>query len=163
MTHRLKQIDKLVQLAEMREQIAQRAVAIAAGELAARRRECEELVAAADQLAEDQRQRRETLRNPMIGSAQLRGALDSVLTTFSSDRHREADAAEAVAAAMERRAQAELGLTEARKLMLFAQRTTEKRRKMRQPLIDAMRLADQARDERDLEEVSRAHILRGAR
>ena len=99
----------------------------------------------------------------MIGSAQLRGALDSVLTTFSSDRHREADAAEAVAAAMERRAQAELGLTEARKLMLFAQRTTEKRRKMRQPLIDAMRLADQARDERDLEEVSRAHILRGAR
>ena len=163
MTRRLKQIDKLVRLAEMREHIAQRAVALAAAELTVRSRECDECVAAADQLAEDQRQRRETLRHPMIGSAQLRRALDSVLTTFSSDRHREADAAEAVAAATERRAQAELGLTEARKLMLFAQRTTEKRRKMRQPLIDAMRLADQARDERDMEEVNRAHILRGAR
>lgn len=152
MRAKLRQVDKLMRLAELREGLAQRGVAAAASLLSDRAQEVADREAETRELVRIQNERRETLRNPVIGSAQLRGSLAAVLTTFEADRQREAEAEAAQQEAEARRREAETDLVEARRNLLRAGRQTEKRRRIHAPLIDALNMAADRRDETEMEE-----------
>lgn len=150
---KLKQADKLLHLAMLREDLANRAVAAARHMVARRVQERDESVRAAQALADEQAQRRDALRNPLIGSPQLRGSLEAVLNTFQGDRQREADAAAEIVACETRIHEAETQLDAARTAFAHAGRVTEKRRRMRAPLADALAYAADRRDEMEAEEL----------
>ncbi|RMC34943.1 hypothetical protein [Paracoccus alkanivorans] len=152
MKAKLRQANKLLQLAELREGLAQREVAAAAAVLSDRAQDVAAREAEARKLAHIQAERRETLRNPMIGSAQLRGSLAAVLTTFEADRQRESEAELALQEAETRRREAETELVDARRGLLRARRQTEKRHRIRIPLADALIRAADRRDETEMEE-----------
>lgn len=155
MKTRLRQADTLLRLARLREDLARRQIAAATHALAERSRELAEAETAAQALAQAQAERRETLRNPMLGSAQLRGALDSVLATFEADRIREAETLAAIAQAETRRRDAEAALAEARATFLKATQLTEKRRRSRQVLRDKAMHEAERREESEIEDLRR--------
>lgn len=159
---KLNQADKLLRLAHLREELATRAVSAARGVVAQRIEEHQDSIRLADELSREQAERRDSLRNPMIGSAQLRGALEAVLNTFQGDRQREADAQAAIEAAAQRVTEAEAQLDEARKALARAGRLCEKRRRMREPLAEALAYAIDRRDELEAEE-RRSLVLFGGR
>ena len=152
MRAKLRQIDRLLQLAELRERLAQRKVSVAAAVLTDRVQEVVARDADARELARIQAERREMLRDPVIGTTQLRGSLAAVLTTFEADREREGKALAARQEAEVKRREAEADLVSARKNLSHAGRQTEKRRRMRMPLIDALNSASDRRDEIEMEE-----------
>ncbi|WBU57184.1 hypothetical protein [Paracoccus sediminicola] len=152
MTQRLYQVDRLVQLAELREEAARRGVAAALHALSEQRSEKRRAEAALAALSREQAERRAALRDPLIGSAQLRGALSSVLTTFEADRDREAQAQAAIAAAAQAITAAEKELDEARTSLLRACRLSEKRRRMRAPIAEAIARQRERREEAEAEE-----------
>lgn len=152
MRTKLRQVDKLLRLAELREGLAQREVAAAASALSVRAQEVTAREVEARELARIQNERRETLRNPVIGSAQLRGSLAAILTTFEGDRQREAEAETARQEAEAKQREAETVLVEARRKRSRAGQQTEKRRRIRIPLVDALNAAVDRRDETEMEE-----------
>ncbi|MFV0386007.1 type III secretion system stalk subunit SctO [Paracoccus sp. (in: a-proteobacteria)] len=149
----LKQANQLVRLAELREDLAQRGVSAALMHLQQRIAERDECIEAARKLAEEQAEQRQVLRNELLGSPQLRGAVEAVLESFGGDRRREQEQAEALQQAEARIAEAQTKLDEARTALARAARNTEKRRKLRSPLIDVARRADERREEQEIEEL----------
>lgn len=149
---RLGQSDVLIRLAELRRDVAVQALAGARRLFAEAVDAHEAAVIAARALAEDQAARREVLRNPMLGSAQLRGALDGVLNTFVADREREAEAERAIVAAGQAVEAARQRVSEARQLVARAERMIDKRRRMREPLAEARLRALDRGDELEAEE-----------
>ena len=149
---RLHQSDVLIRLAELRRDVAVQALAGARRGLADAVAAREAAAAAARALADEQAARREVLRHPMLGNAQLRGALDSVLNTFVADREREAEAERAIVAADQAVEAARHKVTEARQLVARAERMIDKRRRMRAPLADARMRAIDRSDELEAEE-----------
>lgn len=152
MRTKLRQLDKLLRLAELREGLVQREVAAAASTLSDRAQEVEAREVEARELARIQNERRETLRNPAIGSVQLRGSLAAILITFEGDRQREAEAETARQKAEMKRREAETVLLKARRKLSHAGRQTEKRRRIRLPLVDALNAAVDRHDETEMEE-----------
>ncbi|SMO45382.1 hypothetical protein [Paracoccus laeviglucosivorans] len=155
MRKRLRQMDKLIRLADLREDLARRALAQAGHALSERTRERDEAQGRSLALRRDQAERREILRNPLIGSAQLRGQLSAVLTTFEADRTREAEARKIASDAEAARRTAEQTLIAARFDLIQAGRLTEKRRRIREPIQTALFRAAEARDELEAEEIRR--------
>ena len=136
-TRRLSQTDALIRLASLRRDLARRDLARASAALASAVAARDNAREQADALAREQAERRKVLRNPLLGSAQLRGALDSVLTTFAADREREASAEQAVAKAAKQVETARAALAEARAALAGAERLLDKRQRLRRPLAEA--------------------------
>lgn len=149
---RLRQIAALSRLADLRRDLALRELAAARAALAEAVEARERAEAAAVQLAADQAARREALRSPMLGRAQLRGAVESVLTTFAADREREAEARKAVTDAEIMIEGARADVDSARQTLAAAERLIDKRARMRAPLVDARDRALERLDEREAEE-----------
>ncbi|AGT08878.1 type III secretion system stalk subunit SctO [Paracoccus aminophilus] len=147
------QLRRLQHLAELREDLARRGLAASAHALAEARQARAGAEAARQDLIEAQAARREALRSPLIGSTQLRGALAAVLTTFEADRMREAEAASRVATADQLVTGAEAALAQARAKLSAAGRLVEKRRRMIEPLSEALAKAAEARDEAEAAEL----------
>lgn len=144
-TRRLSQTDALIRLAGLRRDLALRGVARARTALADAVAARDAARAQADALAQEQAARRVALRDPMLGSAQLRGALDSVLTTFAADREREAQAEAAVAEAARKIDAARAALDQARAALAATERVLDKRHRLRLPLAETrQRLREQA-------------------
>lgn len=135
--HRLSQTDALIRLAALRRDIALRGLARARTALADAVTARDTARAQADRLAQAQAERRQVLRDPLLGSAQLRGALDGVLNTFTADRTREAQAEQAVTDATHQIETARAALETARGVLAGAERVLDKRKRLRQPLAEA--------------------------
>lgn len=151
MKHRLRQLDSLLHLAGLREDLARLGLARAAAALADRQRDLADCETRARNLAQAQAERRQILREPMLGSPQLRGSLTALLTTFEADRTREAEAQAAIATAQAACDKAAQALDQARQALAGAARLTEKRRRMRAPLLDAIHREAERRDEAEIE------------
>lgn len=123
----LAQMQKLLRLAQLRETLAQRDVALARRAVHDRQAEVEAFITDAQTLAAEQEARRSALRNPLLGSPQLRGALASVLTTFEADRDREAKAERRIADAHDAVLAAQKQLEARRAIAVQANRLRQKR------------------------------------
>lgn len=155
---RLRQTAALARLAELRRDVALRELAAARSALTQAAEARDAAAALSRSLAAEQAARREALRSPMLGRQQLRGAMESVLTTFAADRMREAQAEQAVANAEIMLAAAREDVNTAQKRVAAAERLIDKRARMRAPLLDARDRAMERSDEREAEE-RRAEIF----
>lgn len=149
---RLRQTAALTRLAELRRDLALRELAQARAALADAVAARDEAARLAQELAAEQAARREALRSPMLGRAQLRGAVESVLTTFAADRDREAEAEEAIARAETMVEAARADVETARRHLAATERLIDKRSRMREPLLDARDRAMERADEREAED-----------
>lgn len=143
---RLRQTGALARLADLRRDVARRELSSARAALVEAAEARDHALRQSDALAAEQAARREALRSPMLGRAQLRGAMESVLTTFAADREREAQARQAVAAAELMLDAARQDVETARQGLAAAERLIDKRQRMRAPLLDAR---DRARERAD--------------
>lgn len=149
---RLRQTGALARLAELRRDVALRELSSARAALVEAAAARDRAVQQAEALAAEQAARREALRSPMLGRAQLRGAVEAVLTTFAADRDREAQAEKAIAAAELMLAAAREDVETARQALAAAERLIDKRTRMRAPLLDARERAIERADERETED-----------
>ena len=149
---RLRQTAALSRLAQLRRDLALGALSAARAALAEAAAARDAAEAQARLLAQEQAARRAALRSPMLGNAQLRGAVESVLNTFAADRAREAAAQQDAAHAQVMLDAARADVDTARQTLAAAERLIDKRARMRAPLLEARTRAQDRTDEREAEE-----------
>ncbi len=145
-------LEKLLRLADLRRDLAQTAVMRARETLKDRERERDQLYAALKALEQRQGQHATQLRSPMIGSAQLQGALAAVLQTFQGDERRLQAARDKIKAAENACTAASDDLEIARAALIETVRVQTKRRHLLEPLHEARRHAAELRDEYEAED-----------
>ncbi|ARJ70450.1 hypothetical protein [Paracoccus contaminans] len=149
---RLRQTGVLSRLAQLRRDLALGALSAARAALAEAAAARDAAEAQARLLSEEQAARRVALRSPMLGNAQLRGAVESVLNTFAADRAREAAAQQDAADAQVMLDAARADVETARQTLAAAERLIDKRARMRAPLLEARARAQERAEEREAEE-----------
>lgn len=128
---------KLLRLAHLREEVARRALAVAARAVADRQAGLTDARATLGRLRADLADRHDRLTDPLIGSPQLRGALAAVLTSLEADRDRKAEAEGAVALAQDRLAEALATREDARAALVRAGRLVRRRAHLHERLEQA--------------------------
>lgn len=148
------QVRRLLRLAELRETLAQRDVALARRDAHEKQAQIGVAMGQLQALAREQEARRAALRNPLLGTSQLRGVLASVLTTFEADRGREADGQRRVEQTREAALAAQRVLDEKRALVVQANRVKQKRKLLNDHFADRRLRMLEAGEERESEDFS---------
>lgn len=147
-------LDQLVRIAELRADLARREVVRAQTGVCEAQERRVEAEAGARALARDQAARREILRSPLLGSPQLRGAIEGVLNTSRADIEREAAATALIREAEAGIEAALVVLASAKASLLAAEQKRVKRHRLRQPVLHRLALAAEMRAEAEAEDRS---------
>lgn len=142
-----KALDKLVHLAELRRDITIRELAKARKdvELAIQHRaECVQMV---ENLAVQQEQQQDALREPLIGNAQMRGVLEAFFKTLDADKIRLEDARKKIAEADAKIDEARQIVKEHQAAVKVATKKLEKRIQLRAPILEQLNYEAERREE----------------